>query len=510
MLFKIKSKSNNLKVINTHNSQKGFLKTHSILKSIPNWKIYVMTVLSCLCIAFLICKENDILFFGLTLIMVLAVIIFSRPEIGAMLYIFLVVTVFNVATMPSIKLPGLGQLYVPDLVLIYVLVVLILRYPRSKLIQSPLTLPLFIYFSIRVVTDIYSTIAVGELKPLFTQLRAELPLLIFFVLISAGRQNRSWVSIVRYLCFCGIFMAVFYFYAAITRNQQLLSSPIFWLRSDVDITQGEVPRIVALGMPIIYPLFFLLFAWTLFSKKLKIRFGTSILTICFAMLIIFHGFRGLWYSTAAALLLIFVSVIIKRKVISKGLFLIVIAVVIFSLLSILSPHLPISNSFKSVIPRTLSLFDFNNPDFSFFGRFEELQWGWPLILARPILGWGVNVPPNPIFLKTGLVTPFVHIGYESLLLNYGFLGLFAFLWLIGVYFKYTWRTLMLLHDPFQRGLILGFMGYTAQLLLASLTNPGVAETSGVVLLILGFTITVLLGDQIQKARISKLREQRLF
>jgi O-antigen ligase len=244
-------------------------------------------------------------------------------------------------------------------------------------------------------------------------------------------------------------------------------------------------------------------AWSLSGTTTKVRLWSLLLSVLCAALIVFHGFRGEWYATAGALpVIVVLSAVGQRKVIGKGLLLVAIAVGLVAMLGILSPYVFAYSPVESVIDRALSPFEIGGADSSLTSRLEEVQWAWPQILVRPILGWGVAVPVNPVLLRLGMVAYGVHSGYMYLLLNYGFVGLVASLWLMASYFRYAWRTLGLVQNTSQRALIVGFMGYTAHMLLTGFINTGFAGASGMVLLSIGFVLTVVLGERARQASIA--------
>lgn len=443
---------------------------------------------------------NTILLLTLIVVMAGAAVIFWRPELGMVFYVFLTITVFDMAALPWIAIPS-GRLYVNDLVLVYVLLVVVLRNPGLNWVRTQLALPILIYWLVRVLAKVSNAIMDDEWGGLFSQLgRAELPLLTFFALLGCAKEESATRWLIRGLLVGGIATLFFYLYAAATRNQTLLTYGLLWLRSDVDVSIGQVPRIVALGMPIAYLLLFLAVAQMLGDTPRMVRMASLLLTIVCVMAILVHGFRGYWYATLGAVpIMIVLSLVVQRREKWKGPRVIGIVVVLVLVPFFSSSFLLTSDPVNYLVERVFAPFDLMTTDYSIIGRLEELRWSWPLILSRPILGWGGSAPVNPMLAARGTPWSFIHIGYASHLMTYGFAGLIVFLWLILAYFRYAWDALKHVPDAVARALIVGFVGFTVQTLLVGFTNPGFAETSGVILLNIGFALTIGLAEHARKS-----------
>ena len=285
---------------------------------------------------------------------------------------------------------------------------------------------------------------------------------------------------------------LFYFYSAITRNQALLSSPLFWIRPDVNVSLGEVPRIVALGQSIIYPLFLFGVAIEISNAGKKVKLESLLLIIICSISIVIHGFRSYWYATIAAL---FVVILISMKgdryaFVKIGKILTTVTIVSFLMVVLInySPSLLASGPFHSVWERAVSPFS-HSLDLSLSYRFEELQWAVSIIFEHPILGWGVSFP------RLGYAWKLVNSGYLDLLIYYGFVGLLALFYVVITYWFYAWKRLDLSSDVFQRSLLVAFMGYTVLLLINAVSSPTFVEAAEVILLNVGFVQMISLKER---------------
>jgi O-antigen ligase len=294
---------------------------------------------------------------------------------------------------------------------------------------------------------------------------------------------------------------LFYLYAAVSRNQALLSLPLFTLRADVNILSGEIPRIVALGQETIYPVFLISLAILLSPAGFKTKLIYGLLFFVAAASIVVNGFRSYWYATAFASVVVFLlSLKVQRKTVEKIFFPVAFFVILAVILAVFFQNFLPQTLLNYMWERASSIFvnGIQDPSASF--RLLEWRWGLQKVLERPVFGWGVSFPVKPATLDLGVNNGWLllHSGYLDLLLYYGFVGILVFIFVYLNSLRYAYNILKRITGASQKSLVVAFLGYMVLLLIVAIANPTFAEAPEVILLNIGFALMVFLGQDVQR------------
>ena len=405
----------------------------------------------------------------------------KRPEIGLLGILVATSSIVFEDTLPLLPIGPVGSLHIPDLILIALLILVFIRWlaeKDSKLIHTPLDLPLFAFYSVALLSTI---IAINqssvELVDARRAIRVITYYLSFFIVTNLVRRDRQILLLLKGILLLSTLVAL------MMLAQYFIGTSVAILPGRVETltTWGEaykgITRILPPGQSIILVSFITMTIVLVVDRLrpldiLKI-FQWGLLGV--GILLTFN--RSFWVGVVLALFLLFYLGEWKDKyrLVKWGLLLLLFATIVFFGVTssteveagklISAAYIRLSTLIK---PETLS-------EASIQARYRENEYAFPQIASQPLLGLGLGARYRPWDTRLDVnrvdARGYIHNGHLWLMLKTGLIGYLFFVWLSITFifrgFKY-WRYSS---NSEYRGIVLGFTVTYLVVLIGAIVNP---------------------------------------
>jgi len=411
----------------------------------------------------------------------------KRPEIALLGILVCTSSVVFESALPLVPV-GVGSLHVPDLLLLALFGLIVLRWlvePDFKIIRTPLDWPLLCFYGVSLLS---TCIAVYQSSLEFDIARREIRVatyyLSFFIVTNLVREDCQLRLLLR-----GLFVLASIVATAMV-VQFLLGASLPFLPGGVytlltaDKSYSGVTRIIPPGHSLVL-VSFVTTASLLISERLSL---TSIL--CFlrwglvGLALVLTFLRSYW-AVAGVLLLLLALLVTgqsRRRLIGWGLMIAFLT----AMLVLAALRDPASKAARLLMASSERLATLGSGETlgesSLQWRYLENRYALSQIPARPLLGLGMGARYRPFDPRLDQeegwdARRFIHNGHLWVLLNMGVLGYLCLMWLSVTFlirgFK-GWRTIS---DHWMKGIVLGFTLVYLGLLIAAVVNSIFASWS---------------------------------
>ncbi len=445
-------------------------------------------------------KKSYCWFFGLEIVFFLALFSFSFKVI--LLSILLTLVLFlSIGNLPRSLFVfiagstfvrfGAGHTTQDTLVLILVFIVfitnLLLKNQKILLLKrTVLNLPLFLFLFFCLEATLAGFFNGGSVRELAIELFPYLCFGLFFVVVNTLNSKKDIYYIFKLLVYVAWINSLIGIYTYISGGFVRVGAYLF----------SVFPSMVAAVL--------ICRSFYESNKRIKLRYWFMSLPMLIHLALSFT--RGYWIAFLVAIFLGFIlfNLLERRKVLLySGKFILVSLLLMLMILAV-GKNLRISKSgetlAESLVKRTQSIFsvglrrggELDVSGISNLYRLMEWKESLKRIKEKPILGYGFGYRLSffDIFSKRKVSTWFVHQNYLLMALKIGLLGLISFIWLSLAFLKRGTYALRNIKDPYDKGMILGFITNYLQLMIVALTNyvyaninhvPYIAFTMGAVM-----------------------------
>jgi hypothetical protein len=411
----------------------------------------------------------------------------KRPEIALLGILVCTSSVVFESALPLVPI-GVGSLHVPDLLLLALFGLIVLRWlvePDFKIIRTPLDWPLLCFYGVSLLS---TCIAVYQSSLEFDIARREIRVatyyLSFFIVTNLVREDCQLRLLLR-----GLFVLASIVAAAMV-VQFLLGASLPFLPGSVytlltaDKSYSGVTRIIPPGHSLVM-VSFVTTASLLISERLSL---TSIL--CFlrwglvGLALVLTFLRSYW-AVAGVLLLLLALLVTgqsRRRLIGWGL----VIAFLTAMLVLAALRDPASKAARLLMASSERLATLGSGETlgegSLEWRYLENSYALSQIPSRPLLGLGMGARYRPFDPRLDQeegwdARRFIHNGHLWVLLNMGVLGYLCLMWLSVTFLirgSKSWRTIS---DHWMKGIVLGFTLVYLGLLIAAVVNSIFASWS---------------------------------
>jgi O-antigen ligase len=422
-------------------------------------------------------------------ILITAVFLFAtlkRPEISLLIILVFTSSILFEDRIPVIPI-GFGSLHIPDLLLLWLLGLIVLRWvldQKFRIERTPLDWPLLIFFSVTLLSTFIAILQSSvEIQDALRRTRILSYYLTFFIVTNLVKERRQLNFLLN-----GIFFLASIVAAAMVA-QFLLGDSVKILPGRVEslITQQtvfeDITRILPPGFSIVMVSFVTILCISVLERFKTLR-SLKFLQCCLlgaAILVTF--LRSYW---APLIMVIFILAYLfkgfdRRKLIGWGMVVICSATMIW-LVASYSQNSRASILLRASIDRLSTLFKsetLQGQDSSVNYRMIESRYAFSSIASHPLIGMGMGFTYRPWDSRidrphsNGAGYDFrkhIHNGHLQIMLQSGLLGYSSLTWLSLTFllrgFKY-WRRIA---SDRMRGVVLGFTLIYLVVLIAALAN----------------------------------------
>ena len=431
-------------------------------------------------------------------ILVAAVIVVKKPELGILGFVALTSTVLESESNPGISI-GFGHIYLSDILVFFSFLYIIWRLMfrlETKFVRTPLDIPLVLFILVALVsTGVAMLRGTVTLKACLGPVRDVVNYAIFFGVTNLVRSEKQLKLVLGSMIGFAIMVSI------VMMAQYALGTKLPFLpgRVEVLLTEGtrysSVTRIIPPGYSIVFVGFVTACSIWFFDNTQRRSWALALPIFITGMGVLLTFKRHFW----GALMVIFLIMLLLgnrkeiQRILIRGLSTIaVMAVAIYFILNYTGSLGP--NLIKGAVDRFLSLSQANtyeDPDSSLRWRDFENQYAMSNILSHPLIGIGLGTRYRPWVPSRDWANfdgrAFIHNGIFWLLLRTGSLGFIFMTWLMTIYvvrgFKY-WR---LVHNSTYSAYMLGFTFSMLGMLMGIWVEPLISEWywTGVIAVMMG-------------------------
>jgi len=203
--------------------------------------------------------------------------------------------------------------------------------------------------------------------------------------------------------------------------------------------------------------------------------------------------RNIFVSSLLSLLVLMFVVRPNQRIqlLKSLLFILLIAILVFSLTSIVFPNLSILAYPEALFDRFVHLFvtDPMSPDETLLWRINETKYAWEQIAENPILGIGPGTIYRPVFYEGDSLQSYIHNGYLWLWLKTGLIGLISFLGFILLFLFRGFRLWDDIQNVFYKAAALGLTLIIFAMTLCNILSPFFMQDFNVAFLAVGIGVT---------------------
>ena len=427
------------------------------------------------------------------------IVLKKRPEIGLLAIIALVSSIVFEESLPPVSI-GLGNLYVPDLILLLLLMLSLLNFlKKDNNIKFNVVEIFLILFILSIVISAVNAIKFNSvsINDGLGRFRILSYYLMYFTVIFLIRSNNQLKVFGRGIFILGIIVSMAMVLQAILGDSvKIMPGRVEAAYSSAGF--DDATRILPPGQMLVHFLFVISGSVLAFSEELKNRKLFYLLLVVFGAGELLTYNRSFWVS---AFVVFFGAFVLFRKsnkygVILKVVVPILVAFLFFISISYFSPSQFLNGHLISIEKRFSSLFENNlfESD-SLRYRTEENRAAIKVIKGNPVFGNGLgnkyrNVI-DPLFEDR---ETYIHNGYLWILLNAGLVGAIP---LIFFFMTFIWKikkVAMKSPDSFVRSVKVGVGLATITALLINFVNPVTMMAKSIVVIAVAMGIVRVLDS----------------
>lgn len=413
--------------------------------------------------------------------LVFGILALKRPEIALLGILVATSSIVYEDQLPTIPI-GIGSLHLPDLILLFLLGLICLRWlvePGFKIVRTPLDWPLLIFFGIMLL---WTFIALFQSSVGFEPARRGIRILsyylTFFVVTNLVRERRQLDFLLN-----GFFLLAT-IVAMVMVAQFILGNSVVLLPGRVEDlnTQGvaysDVTRILPPGLSIVFVAFVSTFCILVLEKFKPLGWLKFLQFGLFGVAFFFTFLRSYW----AALIIVFalLAFILRgddRQKLINWMVVMCLAVVVLKLVSnvLSSGTTGVIDAFTNRLSTVFSIKTFQGQDDSLNFRKTENEYALPQILSHPLTGVGIGAnyrPLDPILDWDGTTDGrrSIHNGHLLILLQSGLFGYLSFIWLSLAFLMRGFKHWQSIANDRMRGVVLGFTLVYLAVIIAAMVN----------------------------------------
>lgn len=412
----------------------------------------------------------------LLLPVLLAVAVFF-PEYGLVILVLMISGLIPESLMPTIEV-GPGKVLGTDLAifgLLFVAIFKVFSVPGYLKGQGTLLRPVFMFFILTIIAMIVGAVFYGApIKDVFTEARSQVHWLIAFIVVYLTTEMVLLRRVLWGLVFVGIAVAIavvlqFATGVAIIQNARvegLVSGATHYQ----DITRSTAGGAIYL---ILLPIFYLLAR--VLTRSINYFIPLFLLPILAAGVLVSFG-RAIWIATALGALML--AYLIKG---TKGLAQVLVVLVLGVAMALLALSVVKPQVISAAYERVVSTAGEGAQNSSLGWRFEEAQFAIKKITSSPVFGIGLGTPYKPRLdlMADWSQVRYIHNSYLGLWLKFGFLGLFAAVWLIFLVFVKALAIFRGAQSPEYRALAATLLISFSVPVMTSFTQPEWLVSTGI-------------------------------
>lgn len=433
------------------------------------------------------------LFLALFLAILLIIVLLKKPVWALAILISMGINFFgaiNFTSLPSIPLPGLGSLFINDVVLLFFISIAILRISvkDSALLRSSFSYPIIALLFLTGFQAMRSLLEGNSPQFIANQLRDVSYYSIFFITLIFLKSEKNIVQLIKALIVIGVLSAFVAYYQAITGQLNFGSLVIY--SPDYGIF-----RSYNLGLFAMTSAFLILLASLIGApKNNKFFLSNNLNTIILIMIggaILIMLMRNIWISLIFAIALI---ILFNIKKINKFIIIIFLVASIFILWWI--PLIEYFIDSQPILPiiykRGFEAYSDAASGGGTFGlRTELLQHRWEYMLkTNPFWGQGFKETAGIYYWDP--VYPTLENTGAFIATRYGISGFLIFGWLLYTVLKKMINLFKKLEDSWQKALICGLLAFNTHIIITSYFGSPLVSTYGIVILAPSWAIVELI------------------
>lgn len=409
--------------------------------------------------------------------------ILKRPEIALLGILVATSSIVFESRLPLIPIGIVGSLHIPDLFLLALLGLIILRWlvePDFKIIRTPLDWPLLAFYSVALLA---TSIAVFQSSVEFHMARRAIRVvtyyLTFFAVTNLVRGDRQLRLLLRGLFLLAAIVAV----AMIAQFLLGASLPILPERVETLYTQGTgysgVARILPPGQSVMLVAFIATSVTLVLGKFRPINTLKFLQWGLLGLAVVFTFTRSFWVqvSLALSILAYLVRGRDRQRLVGWGLVVLLLAAIIV-LPAFDRPDSQVAQLIRASFERLATLGSGKTlGESSMQWRYIENEYALSQIASHPLLGLGLGAryrPFDPRIDYRGMkwdARDYIHNAHLWIMTKVGLLGYLCLVWLSLGFLVRGFKYWQCISNPQMRGIVLGFTLTYLGVLVGAIVNP---------------------------------------
>lgn len=406
----------------------------------------------------------------------------KRPEIALLGILIATSSIIFENRLPLIPIGIVGSLHIPDLFLLALFGLIILRWlvePDFKIIRTPLDWPLLAFYGVALLSTFIAILRSSvEVEEARRAIRVATYYLTFFAVTNLVREDRQLRFLLRGLLLLATIVAVVMTVQFVVGESiQLLPGSVETLRTAGEEYSG-VTRIVTPGRSLILVAFIATTATLSLNAFRPITMLKSLQWGLLGLTVVLTFLRSYWVvaSVVLSLLAYLVRPQDRQRLIGWGLVVLFVAAIVL-LSAFVEPESEVARLVRAASARlgTLGSSETLEED-SLQWRYIENQYAVRQIASHPLLGLGLGAryrPFDPRLDYWGVewdARSFIHNGHLWVLLTTGAPGYISLTWLSVAFLIRGFRYWRRVSDSQTRGIVLAFTLAYLGVLIAALVE----------------------------------------
>jgi hypothetical protein len=408
------------------------------------------------------------------------VLVVLRPELGLLAILVMTSTIVFENRLPLVPI-GIGSLHVPDVILLGLLGLIIVRSlaePGFKLIRTPLDLPLLAFYGIGLLSTFIAVLQSSVPgQEALRETRAFTYYLAFFVVTNLVRKRVQIVFLIQGLSLlstvvAGAMIAQF----LLGRSVNLFPGRVEALETQ-GVSYGDVTRVLPPGQSLVMVAFIALVVLLVFDKSRPLAIIRLLQGGVLGLAVILTFNRNFWVAVGLGLLLLVFLVPWhdRRKLVGLAITALVLGTIV------LAPMLtePDSKAKSLVTASSERLATLFRPETVQEGslqfRYIEYEYAIPQVLSHPLLGLGFGAQYRPWDRRLDWANSdgrgYIHNGHVWIMLRTGLLGYACFIWLSVLFVARGLRSWRHISDRFMQAILLAFILIYVGVSVGAIVSP---------------------------------------
>lgn len=440
-------------------------------------------------------------------VIVLWILIGWKTEYKLWLLIIFSIDVFSIfsgTNVPHLILPGFGTFHLKDMILIFMVIHASLNYRKISLSikENPLVKQLIMLLAIGILNTLIDLVEGIEIHYLLRGYRYVAYYFAFFVTV---REIKSKETLYRFISGI-IFLSV-------------ISSLVVYLQSILgwSLSGGKVSFMHAYGFYRVYNasgavtsgclliLFSIGLSNILQSKFHKLIIWSCVLFLMGSQILIFSRSRWGYIIIGIIFIFMFQRKLVIRNIVFVTLLSIVLYFVLEHSISYFLGNENLSLRKSVTIRAMIGVEDFKYHGGTFDIRLRSLSTKWKTVKSRnPLIGIGFeSAVPIIRYTSQRSMSLILHqspyalvpdISWSNIILLFGLLGVFIFLWMFLSFFRFSYMVFRKLPDSVPKYIVLGIISFNITTLLSSFfSSSALTGPAGVTFLSMTWAIVVLIN-----------------